>query len=63
MIWPDKFSQGKLGAAPLHELLARGAFKCRKVERGCNGTPAESVDVSCMEVGMSKTVAKWSRSR
>lgn len=52
-------AEGKLAATPLHELLGRGAFKCRKP--GCDGVPASSIDVSCMDVGMLKTVARWEK--
>lgn len=62
MIWPGKFAEGKLGATPLYELLEKRAFKCRKVEKGCDGTPADSVDVSAMNVGQTHTIAKWQRS-
>ena len=62
MIWPSKFAEGKLGSTPIHELLARQAFKCRAIERGCDGTPADSVDVLAMNIGQSQTIAKWQRS-
>lgn len=60
MIWPSK-TPAALQAVPLQELLAQGAFKCRKVDRGCDGTPASGLSVDAMDVGMSKTVAQWSR--
>lgn len=60
LIGPN-LSVGKLSATPLHELLASGAFKCRKTDRGCDGVPASSIEVSAMDVGMLKTVAKWEK--
>lgn len=59
-IWPSK-APAALSAVPLHKLFADGAFKCRKVQYGCDGTPADRLHVDCMDVGMSKTVAKWER--
>lgn len=56
-IHPKSFPVGKLASAPLHDLFRQGAFKCRKP--GCDGAPASSLDVSCMDVGMLKTVAEW----
>lgn len=54
-------AEGKLAGSPLHELLASGAFKCRKTGRGCDGVPASSIEVSAMDVGMLKSVAKWEK--
>lgn len=51
-----------LQAVPLYKLFADQAFKCRKVQYGCNGTAAERIVVSCMDVGRLKAVARWERS-
>lgn len=58
MIWPDK-APARLQAVPLEKLLAQGAFKCSKTQYGCNGTPANSLEVSAMDVGQLKIVARW----
>lgn len=59
-IWPDK-APAALQAVPLHKLFADQAFKCKKVQYGCTGTPASRLTVDCMDVGMLKPVAKWER--
>jgi hypothetical protein len=49
-------ARSSLGATPLPNLLERGAFRCR---RRCNGEPAYRVEVSMMNVGLSRTIAEW----
>lgn len=61
MLPTSELACGKLGAVPLHKLFADGALKCRKPEYGCDGVPASTLLVDCIDVGMSKTVAKWSK--
>ena len=58
MIWPGK-TPVALQAVPLGDLLKRQAFKCYKVQYGCNGIPAGSLTVDCMDVGMLKEVAAF----
>lgn len=55
----DKLASGAMGDVSIERLFARGVFKCSKVQYGCNGTPAASVEVSAMDVGILKTVARW----
>lgn len=54
-------ASSRYAAEPIQKLLERGAFKCRrkKAGAGCDGVKATALDVSCMDVGMSKTVAAW----
>lgn len=54
-----KIANSAMGDISIERLFARGVFKCSKVQYGCNGTPAASVEVSAMDVGMLKTVARW----
>ena len=56
----DKVARDQKGAEPIEKLLRRGAFKCYRMQYGCSGSPAASVDVYAMDVGMSKRVAFWS---
>lgn len=60
-LFGKKLGEGKLADVPVERLFRQGSFKCRKVQYGCAGSPASSVEVTCMDVGMSKTVAKWSK--
>lgn len=55
----DKLASGAMGDVSIERLFARGVFKCHRVQYGCNGTPADRVEVSAMDVGVLKTVAKW----
>lgn len=59
MLALDKIASSAMGDVSIERLLARGVFKCSKVQYGCNGTPAASVEVSAMDVGLLKTVARW----
>lgn len=59
MLALDKLSSGPKAGVPLERLFAAGAFRCFKVQYGCNGTPASSLEVSAMDVGVLKTVAQW----
>lgn len=52
-------AKSAMGDVSIERLFARGVFKCSKVQYGCNGTPAASVEVSAMDVGILKTVARW----
>jgi hypothetical protein len=49
----------KFGDVAAHRLLERAVFKCRNKKRGCDGVPAERVSITCIDVGMSKTLAEW----
>lgn len=57
-IWPDRAPE-RLQSVPLEKLLAQGVFKCSKAQYGCRGTPADILEVSAMDVGNLKTVARW----
>lgn len=49
----------RYGAVPVHSLLERGVFKHRDKRRGCDGVAAAGLSISCMDVGMLRTVAEW----
>lgn len=59
MLALDKLARGAMGDVPIEALFTRGAFKCHRVQYGCNGAVADQVEVSAMDVGIMKTVAKW----
>lgn len=56
MLWPEKLASGRLGGVPVYQLLERRAFKCTS---RCARVPASGIEISCMDVGMSKPLASW----
>lgn len=56
MLWPEKFAGGKLAGVPVYQLLERQTFKCTT---RCARVPASGIEISCMDVGMSKMLARW----
>lgn len=51
-----KLAATKIGGVALDRLLEQGVFVCRT---RCAGVMADGIDVTCMDVGLSKTVAEW----
>jgi hypothetical protein len=57
----EKMGQGNAAHIPLERLFRDGKIRCKKVQYGCSGTPASGLSVDAIDVGMSKTVAKWEK--
>ncbi|MBI1684471.1 hypothetical protein [Caulobacter hibisci] len=53
---PETAAGTPAGGRPIYKLLEAGAFTCRT---RCGGLAASSVDVSCMDVGILRYVARF----